>query len=210
MKAAAFIVLALFVDGVQAAITASVAVIAAFPGTVGGGALGCAAGAALGTWGCAVGGFVLGILGSATDVAAVVTEPIGLIIGFAISICLSATLGAGLITLLIFNNMYYPKWILPSGIAEFVPGFDLIPGWTAMVILCLVQKKKDEMGGVGNILGTVAAPTAAPSALPRSMPVIDGIQPPPITTENRLQAANDNNMRTANDNRVSAAQRYAA
>lgn len=178
MKAAALIMLALFIDGVQGAVSASLAIIAAFPGTVGGAAAGCAAGSAfLGSWACGVGGLVFGLLGSVLDVAAPITEPIGLVIGFAVSICLSMTLGAGLIMLLILSGMYYPKFMLPGGVAELIPGFDLIPSWTAMTILCVLQKNKEEGGLLGTAAGVataVASPT--PVSVTQAARRVDGIR----------------------------------
>jgi hypothetical protein len=148
MKSAALIVFALFIDGAQAALSAGLFVISAFPGTFGGGALGCAGGAAVaGDIGCAIGGFLLGVFGSIpliNGALAVVTVPVGVMLGFAVSICLAVTLGAGLITLLIFNGMFYPKYLLPGGISEFIPGVSLIPAWTAIVIFSALQKNKDE------------------------------------------------------------------
>ncbi len=148
MKGIGFIVIALFIDGVQAAVSATLILIAAFPGTIGGAAAGCAAGNAVaGGVGCEIGGFLLGLLGSIPIInggLALIAEPIGLVLGFAISICLSATLGFGLIMLLVFNGMFYPKYVYSGGIAELIPGFDLIPGWTAMTILSVIKKNKEE------------------------------------------------------------------
>ncbi len=180
MKAAALIMLALFVDGIQAAVSASLALVAAFPGTVGGAAAGCAAASAtLGSWACGVGGVIFGLLGTTLDAAAVVTEPIGLMMGFAISICLSMTLGAGLIMFLILNGMYYPKIMLPGGVAELIPGFDLIPSWTAMTILCVLQKVKEEKAGsVVGAVASIATASPSPSSLIQTARAVDGIRGP--------------------------------
>jgi hypothetical protein len=184
MKAAAFIMLALFIDGIQAAVSASLALIAAFPGTVGGAAAGCAVGNGFfGSWGCTIGGFIFGLLGTSLDVLAPVTEPIGLAIGFAVSICLSMTFGAGLIMLLLLNGMYYPKFLLPGGIAELIPGFDLIPSWTAMTILCVLQKSKEEsglLGGVASVAAAAASPT--PASISNAVRTVDGIRGPEAQT----------------------------
>jgi hypothetical protein len=147
MKGAALIVFALFIDGVQAAISASLVVVAAFPGTIAGSAAGCWAGSKiLGDVGCAVGGFVLGLLGSIPVIngaLAVVSEPIGLMLGFAIGVCISCTFGAALVLLLLFNGTFYPKYLAPGGIVELIPGFEVLPSWTAMTVACVLQKNKD-------------------------------------------------------------------
>ena len=184
MKAAALIMVALFIDGLQAAISAALAIVAAFPGTVGGAAAGCAAGASVaGSLGCALGGFIVGILGSALDVAAPFTEPIGIMLGFAISVCLSFTLGAGLIMLLILAGMYYPKFMLGGGVAELIPGFDIIPGWTAMTILCVLKKSK-EQGGVIGTVASMATAAASPSVsnIAGAARAMDGIKAPEVQT----------------------------
>lgn len=184
MKAAAFIVFALFIDGVQAALSASLAVVAAFPGTIAGGAAGCLAGNyLLGDWGCTILGIAGSLFGTLLDGAAIVTEPVGIMIGFAISFCISATFGAALVALLIFNGFYYPKWMLPTGIAELIPGFDLIPTWTAMVILCIWQKKREESAAAGSAVTTTAA-IASPSAVSvvQATRSLDGIKAPGVQT----------------------------
>ena len=145
MKSASLIVFALFIDGVQAAVSASLAVIAAFPGTIGGGIAGCFIGNSIaGDWGCTILGVVGGFFGTFLDISAVVTEPIGIGLGFVVSICLSVTFGAGLIALLMFNGMAYWKIIFSGGMVELLPGFDILPSWTAMTVACVLQKNKED------------------------------------------------------------------
>ena len=148
MKGTAFIVLALFIDGVQAALSAAVLVMSAFPGTILGAAAGCLAGQSVaGGVGCQFGRFIFGLLGSSPFVIGlldVATVPIGAILGFVVSICISATLGLFLIALLGFNAMFYPKYILTGGIVELLPGFSILPSWTAMTVACVLQKNKDD------------------------------------------------------------------
>ena len=143
IKNALLIMFALAIDGLQALIGLGVSVIAAFPGTVGGAAAGCAAGAHVaGTFGCTVGGAFLGILGSVPVIngaLATVTIPLGVGIGFTIDVCLSLTLGTALILALFLCGMYYPKYAWNCGIAEFLPGFNIIPGWTALVIFSILE-----------------------------------------------------------------------
>lgn len=260
MKGMPLIVFALFLDGLQALISLSLAGVfsataMASPVVVGasGAVLGCVVGGlgglviavvtsetVVGFFGglaitassCAGVGTLLWGVGSAVGGAVgTALVPMGIIFGFAVDICLSATMGAGLIMLLIFNGMFYPKVLLPGGISEIIPGFGLLPTWTAITIFSLLRKKKEEGGGgiVGAAAG-VASAVAAPSAssiagavqgVAAAVPQrpVDGIQPP--------AAANDNNIRpeppvvgasnrapmpliAANDNAVVQPQRYAA
>lgn len=163
MKNAAFIMLALFIDGVQAAISTSLAVITAFPGTIGGGAAGCLAGNYIaGSVGCFVLGLAGGLFGTLLDAAAVVTEPVGIVLGFAVTICFSCTFGVALVFLLGMNGMFYPKYVFSGGITEVLPGFSIIPGWTAMTILCVLKKSKERGGVLGAVAG-VATAASSPS-----------------------------------------------
>lgn len=229
MKAAAFIVLALFTDGLQAALSASLAMVfdtAAITAPAVGTGLGAVAGCVLGGIGGAIVGalgFGVGALpgaaagcalvggagafgGSVTGAAAApIILTSGIILGFVISICLSTTLGAALVTMLVLNGMYYPKFMLPSGIAELIPGFDLIPTWTAMVILCLVQKSKEEAKASGSMLAPVAAlASASPSFVQSSVQTLNSVEG--AATRKPV----DGIRAPANDNLSAAEQRYAA
>ncbi len=191
MKGFLFIIFALFIDGLQAAVAWGLATIAAFPGT----ATGCAVGAAAaGKVGC----LVLGLLGSLPIIngtLATVTIPIGIMLGLAISFCISATFGVALITLLAMDGMFYPKYILGGSVTELVPGINSIPAWSAMTVLCLLKKKKAEgthraglFGGaalVGAAAKTLLSPTSALGTVARNIKNvgdtapknIDGVRP---------------------------------
>lgn len=194
MKGAALIMFALFIDGIQAALSASLAVIAAFPGTLGGGTLGCLAGNYIaGNIGCFVLGLAGGLFGTALDAAAILTEPVGIALGFVLSICISCTFGFALVLLLGLNGMFYPKYLLPGAITEIIPGFSVLPTWFALTLACLAEKKKQE---AKILLSRTASTTVTQASNPPQGSVanqpVDGIRSP------------------ANDNRVPSAQRYAA
>lgn len=121
----------------------------------------------------------------------VVVGPLGIVVGFVISTCLSLVMGAALVTLLLLNGMFYPRFLLPGGITELIPALNLLPTWTTVTILSIIQKNKEEGGKVGaaaSIVTAIAKPSvqnvanAAPT--PRLPSRVDGIQPP--------QAANNN------------------
>ncbi|HVU80119.1 MAG TPA: hypothetical protein VHD37_02020 [Candidatus Paceibacterota bacterium] len=169
VKGTTLILLALFIDGLQAGISMLIALIAAVPGT----ALGAAGGALAGSWLCGwmgstasaicgtVGGFVLGFAGTWLDPAlAVVSEPIGIAIGFAINICLSVTLGAFLLMVMfVFLRKIYVTNLF-FGLGELIPGINNIPFWTAFVVISLVKKSKED----GSALGAVAAAALSPGS----------------------------------------------
>jgi hypothetical protein len=193
MKAAALIMLALLIDGIQAGMSAAIFILSAFPGTFGGAAAGCAAGNAVaGQVGCSIGGFLLGLVGSIpliNGVLATVTMPVGVILGFAISVCLSLTLGAGLIMLLIIYGMFYPKYLMPGGISELIPGFDLIPGWTALTILCVLRKIRDEKTAQLKTAASVVLVEPASENLEQAARAVDGIRAPAAADDNNAQAS---------------------
>lgn len=154
------ILVALFIDGTQAMLQAALFVVfTAIPATTVGAAGGAAA---CGTACAAVGGGVGAVLDLIpfTHAAATATlEPLGIAAGFALDICLSATLGAGLILLLAYNEMLYLKPVAFGGIAELLPGFSLLPGWTALTISCIIMKAREEGtdGSALSILGSKLA-----------------------------------------------------
>jgi hypothetical protein len=151
---APLLLFALVIDGLQFLVSLAVAAIA-IP-TVAGGLTGAAAGAYVcqnfGSWviaGCsAAGGTVLAVLGTFFDGAAVVTEPIGVAVGFAISICISFTLGTILVLLLFFTGTLNKKAAAMAYIGETLPFFgSFLPAWTTLVIRCgMSQTKKAVMG----------------------------------------------------------------
>lgn len=150
------ILLALFIDGLQATISWGIMVIAAFPGTTGGAALGCLVGNyTVGQAGCWLGGGFLGILGSIPIVNATIataTVPVGIVLGFAINMCLSIALGwCFLVPLLyLFNGVSWKRLIWGSG--EMIPGINNIPFWTALVVLSILSKRPAQTGMVTKIL----------------------------------------------------------
>lgn len=105
---------------------------------------------------CGVSGAIAGAVISALGV------PIGTGFGFLIDVCISLTMGGGLILALIMSGMFYPKYVWGGAIVEFLPGFDIIPGWTAMVIFSIMEKSKQEGGALGAVSG-VALAVASPS-----------------------------------------------
>jgi hypothetical protein len=139
------IVIALLIDALQMIVDIAIFVVfTVAPGTI----AGAAGGGALCGKACAVAG---GAAGAVADlipfthgILTNVSEPIGIALGFGLNICLSLTFGAGLILLLILFRMFYPMYVFGGSIFELLPGFDILPGWTAMVVSCIMRKKREE------------------------------------------------------------------
>jgi len=155
-----FILIALFIDGLQATISWGIATIAAFPATTAGGTVGCVVGSqAAGQLGCWIGGVVLGILGTSGNVfLAPFTIPAGIAIGLAVNITLSATLGWAFLVPLMYTWGVKTSWQrLALGGGEMIPGINNVPFWTALTFASLwggAVTKKARKGILG--IATVA------------------------------------------------------
>ncbi len=117
-----------------------------------GGALTGAAVGALSCWNSS-GGVISGIIdavkcgaagGTMGATLSAVGIPLGAGMGMAADFCISVTFGTMLVLALWNFGMFYPKYILSGGLFEMVPGFDALPGWTAMTIACVLRKIADE------------------------------------------------------------------
>lgn len=117
LKGAGLLLFALFIDGLQAMISLALA--------------GVLSGVSLIPF--------IGVFIGAT------AGPIGIVLGTAVSICLSITMGGGLIAALAFNGMFYPQKLVPA-FFELVPGLNNGPVWTVVVVRCMMQNYKDEHG----------------------------------------------------------------
>lgn len=154
-----FILIALFIDGLQAAISGGIAMIAAFPGTAGGAGatLAClVAGEDSGfliNLGCWVGGGVLTIFGSALNpILAPVTVPVGIGIGLAVNTTLAIVLGwAFLVPLMWFFHTHVSLKRLAWGGGEMIPGVNNVPFWTFFVIASLWDGATSKKGAKGGL-----------------------------------------------------------
>jgi hypothetical protein len=135
----ALILLALFIDGLQAAISLGISVVAAYPGTIGGATTGCIAGEQIaGSFGCWAGGIVVGTFGTLLNpLLATVTIPVGIALSFAITTCISIVVGWGFLVPLLFFSGIKPQRKLPWGLGEMIPGINNIPFWTFLTISSL-------------------------------------------------------------------------
>ncbi|MDB5224696.1 MAG: hypothetical protein JWO43_318 [Candidatus Adlerbacteria bacterium] len=142
-KYAFFILIALFIDGFQLLIDLGLMAIGAAAGTIGGAAAGAAACSPAGETVAAVCAAVGGFVGwYATPALAPVLTPLFMIVGFTIGAIISMTIGSGLVFLLTIYGMFYPRYAIPAFIGEVLPGFDILPAWTAMVVASILKKEK--------------------------------------------------------------------
>lgn len=167
------VLVALLIDGLQAALSWGIAAIAAFPVTAAGGVIGCAAGNAVaGQIGCWLGGTVLGIFGTTGNaLAAPFTIPFGIAMGLAINMTLSFVLGGPLIFLLMLWGLKPQKRLWWSG-AELVPGINNVPCWTFFTFSCIwaQSKTKTARRGVLGLAGLAIMPVHAIMTTKESIP----------------------------------------
>jgi len=161
---------AVFIDLFQAGISFALLALGSVAGTAGGAVGGALAGQALCnniglSWAssaCAwVGGLGGGAVGTLANPAlAVVGVPLGIALGFVVSICLSMTFGLAFVLFpLIFMKMLYPRYLW-SGFGEVVPGLSNAPFWSTLVIMSIIRKYGEEKGGVAGAVAKVGSKTA--------------------------------------------------
>ena len=163
MRGWLLILIAVFIDALQAAVDFMFTALGMFSGTAGGGALGCWLGTKIaGSTGC----YFLGAVGAAAGSLAnpalsSVGIPMGIMLGFAVNFCISATLGAGFVALLWMLGYYHPGITFGGAIAELLPGVDCLPGWTAMAALCVLKKRASEKKASGaSAVASLFSPTS--------------------------------------------------
>jgi len=78
---------------------------------------------------------------------------IGIVLGLAITFCINATMGIGLLLALSLNGMYHPR-ISPFGIiGGLIPGLNILPFWVGLVAAGIIYK----MNAEGKNLSTVGS-----------------------------------------------------
>lgn len=92
-----------------------------------------------------------------------VAEPIGIVLGFVISICISLTFGSLLVWLLVLCKMFYPSRVMAAYTGEVLPGFSMLPAWTALVISSLLKKTAEEKSGLTSAAAGIATAFVLPN-----------------------------------------------
>lgn len=173
LKSGALLVFAVLIDLMQAGISAGFLLLGTMLGTTGGAVGGaifgqnvCSwAGETVASWCMGVGAAAGGFFGSAANVPlAAVGVPLGIGLGFAASVCISFTFGLLLIIFLWRSGMFYPSYVLTVFVGEAIPGIDIVPGWTLLVIRSIMTKSAKEKKGVGGMVAGAALTVIAPGA----------------------------------------------
>ncbi len=131
MKGILLLTFALFIDGLQAGISFAAA------GLMGplGGALGATIWCANNLPGGSLVQGACTLVGGAAGAAATpILMPLGIAFGFAINICLSLTMGAGLMLAIHVVFGRQTPWMWGSFIGDMIPGVNNLPFWTLMVL----------------------------------------------------------------------------
>lgn len=79
----------------------------------------------------------------------------GIVMGFAVNLALSASMGVGLVFAMAFCGLFTLR-IFPAFIGEIVPGFSNLPVWTGVVVWALFKKYKDDKKGLLAGVATLA------------------------------------------------------
>jgi hypothetical protein len=93
----------------------------------------------------------------------VVGAPMGVGLGFAVDIAISMTMGSGLILALFIFDMLDLKYVAAVFIGETIPGLDIIPGWTFLVIRCILKKNAEEGHGIVALASGIGSAALAPT-----------------------------------------------
>lgn len=136
------ILLALFIDGFQALITVAFTGAGAMAGTVAGGvgALKFCENLPSGVvQACVAAGSLVGTL--ANPLIAGISIPLGVMLGFVMGTIASLTLGTVLVFILAWNDMFHPQSVVVAYLCEVIPGFDVLPAWTALAVRSVFQKE---------------------------------------------------------------------
>ncbi len=104
----------------------------------------------------------IGLAGVFAGAGATAIVPIGILLGFVINFSFSMTFGAGLIALLAFNSMFYPRYLVSGG-GELIPGLNNLPFWTLFVLLSILRKNLEEKGNVQGAAIKFATATSSPT-----------------------------------------------
>ena len=78
----------------------------------------------------------------------------GLVLGPAIAFCINATMGAGLIVLLLINGLFHPRFGPFISVGGYIPYVDFLPFWLGLVIMGIIhdmQKNGEPVIGIGGL-----------------------------------------------------------
>ncbi|MDO8518185.1 MAG: hypothetical protein Q7S26_02765 [bacterium] len=118
---------------------------------------------------------------------------IGFILALAITFCINATMGAGLLFLLISQGMYHPKFGPATVIGGLIPGINVLPFWIGLVVAGIVHDMGNEKGMIGEVAKLADNLQSTKNPLSRARSVMSASKDMRRLTEGRPpQIANDN------------------
>jgi hypothetical protein len=118
---------------------------------------------------------------------------LGFILALVITFCINATMGAGLIFLLISQSMWHPKFGPVATILGVLPPFNVLPLWLGLVIAGIVHDMGKEKGAVGEIAKLADTLQSTKNPFTRAASVMSTSKNiERLTTGRPPQAANDN------------------
>ena len=159
------ILFALFIDGLQAGVSAGFLMLGSFAGTIGGAAAGAAACQGAGTLVAGACATVAGAAGTLVNAhLAVIGVPLAVGFGIAVNICISLTMGSELIMLLALNGMFNARYVVGVFIGEAIPGLDNLPGWTFLAIKSVLKKSAKSGTGISSFAAGVAGMALSPAS----------------------------------------------
>jgi len=74
---------------------------------------------------------------------------LGLVLSIAITFCINATMGVGLVFALVSNGMWHPKFGPVALIGGLLPGLNFLPFWIGLVGAGIVHDMSNEGGVIG-------------------------------------------------------------
>ncbi len=158
------IMFAVLIDFLQATLSAGVAAIAAFAGTLGGAAAGCyvANQVISSETSCAAGAAIGAFFGTvANPIASTVALPLGIALGIALTLCISFTFGTIFYLWLWSTKLWYPGQIWLPALLKTIPILSDLPAFTFTAVRCVIQKNLEEkklQQSPSNTFGTMLAP----------------------------------------------------
>ena len=94
------------------------------------------------------------LLADGISVALAPIPGVGIILALAITFCINATMGAGIIIALGFFDMYHPRFSPFGIIGGLIPGLNFLPFWVGLVAAGIIYKMNaegEDLGGISKV-----------------------------------------------------------
>jgi len=118
---------------------------------------------------------------------------IGFVLGLAITFSINATMGAGLLVVLMSQGMWHPKFGPVGMVLGLVPPFNFLPIWIGLVAAGIAHDMANEKGAVGEMAKLADTMQSTKNPLTRAKAAISTSKNlERLTTGRPPQADNDN------------------